>query len=220
MRGGRNHAIPAAIGFGYVARGRLLMIRLLVLVVVAGIGAGALSVKVGRHAGANPLPPLPGAAYVTPHLVRGGQPADFEMLRLRNSYHVRAIVNLRLSRDSERDIAASFGLDFLSLPLAAEAAPTADDLATLVTFVRRYDNGSAVVYLHDDVGGDRAVTAGLMLLLLRGESLGAVMTTLSPAEQRGLGSHQWLALVALSQAMTEHVEPAVNPYHQAVSLKW
>jgi hypothetical protein len=219
LRGERGHSIPAAIGFGYVVRGWPFVIRLVVLGIVAALSAGALGIKT-RHPDANPLPPLPGAAQVTAHIVRGGQPADFDLLRLRNAYHVRAVVNLRLSGDSERDIAAGFGLDYLSVPVAADGAPTAADLAALVTFVRRYDNGSAVVYVHDDLGGGRAATAGLMLLLLRGQSFGAVMTTLSATDQRRLNSHQWGALVALSQALTEHVDPAVNPYHEAVALRW
>ncbi|SCL24184.1 hypothetical protein GA0070624_2873 [Micromonospora rhizosphaerae] len=193
--------LPAAVGPGHLVRGRALAARLLVLVTFAVLAGGALGLKAAGRGEREPLPPLPGVARVTPHVLRGGQPDDFQLRLLRDSYHVRAIVNLRHASGAESDIAASFGLDFLGLPLAVGEAPTTADLATLASFVRRYENGSAVVLVHDDVGGGRAVTTGLMLLMLRGESLDAVTGTLPAADKRHLSAGQWDALRALNQVL-------------------
>jgi hypothetical protein len=216
----RRYAIPAAVGVGNRIRGRSLVIRLLLLGLIATLAAGTLWLKTNSRGDANALPPLPGAARVTPNLVRGGQPADFDLLQLRNAYRVRAVVNLRFGGDAEGEIAAGFGLDFLSLPVAVDEAPTVADLATLVGFLRRYDSGSAVVYLHDDIGGGRVITTSLMLLLLRGEPLGVAMSTLRPEEQRMLSAHQWSALVTLSQAVAERGAGNDNAYREAAVLRW
>lgn len=221
IRAGGRCGIPAAIGVGHLVRGRALAVRLLVLGVVVGLAAGALGLKAVRRTNPQSLPPLPGVARVTPHLVRGGQPADFELRQLRDAYHVRAVVNLRFAAaDAEADIAASFGLDFLRLPLATGEAPTAADLATLVTFVRRYDSGSDVVLVHDDVGGGRAITASLMLLMLRGESLDAATSSLSPEERQRLSTWQWSGLASLHQALTAYGNTTANGYREAVTLRW
>lgn len=220
IRAGRRRAIPAAIGIGHIVRGRALAGRLLLLFVVAGLAAGALGLKVADRANPESLPPLTGAARVTPHVLRAGQPADFELVQLRDAYHVRAVVNLRFAADAEGDIAASFGLDYLWLPLATGAAPTAADLDSLVSFVRRYDSGSDVVLVHDDVGGGRAITAGLMLLMLRGGSMDAVMSTLSAEERQLLSAQQSSALATLHEALTGQGDLTGNGYREAVTLRW
>jgi hypothetical protein len=220
IRAAHRSAVTPAVGFGHLIRGRALVGRLLLLAIVVALAAGALWFKTLTRANPDALPPLPGVARVTPHVIRGGQPADFDLLQLRNAYRVRAVVTLRLSAaDTEGDIAAGFGLGFLPLPIATDEAPTAAGLATLVAFLRRYATGSAVVYIHDDIGGGRAITTGLMLLMLRGESLGAATSTLLPGEERRLSPHQWTALVSLFQALTEQANPA-NAYREAVSLRW
>jgi hypothetical protein len=213
-------AVPAALGPGRVVRGRALAVRLLVIGLTAALAAAALGLKVVGRGGGDALPPLPGAARVTPHLIRGGQPADYDLLQLRDAYRVRAVVNFRLGGDAEGDIAAGFGIDYLGLATPAEEAPGVADLTWLVAFVQRHETAGGVVYMHDDVGGGRVISAALMLLMLRGEPLGAALTTLTPAQQRLVTSRQWSAVAALSQALTEHVDPAANPYAGVVALRW
>ena len=52
--------------------------------------------------------------------------------------------------------------------------------------MRRYTAGGDSVYLHDDVGGGRAVTTAAMLLLLRGQSWLAVSAEMTTAELASL----------------------------------
>jgi hypothetical protein len=218
--GQRGGSIPPAIGFGPRLTGRVLTRRVLLLVALLGVAAGALGLKAVSRSNEKQLPPLPGVASITPHLVRGGQPSDFDFLQLRDGHNMRAIVNLRLDGETEADVAASFGLDCLSLPVVVGEPPTSADLIQLVPFVRRYSSGDAVVYVHDDDGGGRAITAGLMVLLLMGKSRDEAMSTLTAAEERQLSPNQSRALLALSKALTDPGADPANPYREAAVLRW
>ena len=76
---------------------------------------------------------------------------------------------------AEQATAASLGQGYLYLPLPQDASPTRAQQQVLARFMRRYTAGGDSVYLHDDVGGGRAVTTAAMLLLLHGQSWPAVV---------------------------------------------
>lgn len=216
----RFPAFEPAIGRGTLLRGRPLVTRVLLLALVCALGAGTLAVKAASHRNGFSLPALQGAARVAPGVLRGGQPADFDLLQLRNGYRVRAVVNVRLAGTQEGAVAREFGLDYLALPIPPDAAPSPADLDQLVSFLRSHEQSSDVVYVHDDVGGGRVVSLAAMLLMLRGDPLNSVLATLSADELRHMSAGQWAALYALEAALRDPADPRGASYRSSRGLRW
>jgi protein-tyrosine phosphatase len=214
----RRQAIAPAIGPGSLVSGRPFVARLLLLVVALGVCLGTLVTKAAKDAA--PLPALRGTAYVTPHIIRGSQPTDYDLLQLRNGFGVQAVVNLRLSGSQEGEVAAGFGLDYLALPLAHGEVLNAQQLATLVAVIRRHQKESGVVYLHDDIGGGRVLTTAAMLLLLRGQPLDTVLSAFSADELKRLSAVQLSALQTLSRALNGDESEPTRAYQPARELQW
>jgi len=197
--------------------------RLVRLAVALGFAVALLAGRFLLNVGAGtPLPPLPGAAQVTPHLLRGGQPADLDLELLAEQYRVRAVVNINRPNVEERAVTAAQHQAYLEIPIAAAAAPTWPQLATIAGFMRRYTRHGQVVYLHDNSGGGPVVATTEMLFLLRGEPLRQVLRS-TRREQPSLSGQQVLDVFDLAAALTSGPRPAVsnrNPYNGAHFVSW
>lgn len=196
-----------AVGHGARRRGRDFRWRLAIVVFSGLLVVTAFSMKDRPDERPNGPPPIAGAVIVTPWLITGGQPTDEDIIGLRDIYGVTAIVDLRVADGREAAVAEEFGLDFLQLPMQQGHACGPKDLERLVIFIRSHAAG--VVYLHDDTGGDRAVTATAMLLLL--EEFETAGDPLLAIPNRRLSPRQRTALANLSDAVIgRHL--GGNPY--------
>ena len=145
-------------------------------------------------------------------LLTGAAPTDTDLEELAADLGVDGVVNLAEPSVAEQVTAASLHQAYLYLAVAPGAAPTRAQLRYLAGFVRRHTERGASVYLHDDVGGPRAVTTAAMLLLLRGQTWATVSAEVTPAELRLLGEHQRLALERLRSALDQAARsPAGHP---------
>jgi hypothetical protein len=90
--------------------------------------------------------------------------------------------------------------------------------------MRTYTAGGATVYIHDNVGGGRAVVTAAMLLLLRGQAWPAVSAELTKAELGSLCDCQRRAIdrlvLALHPSGTSGRSPAHDPYAAARLDPW
>ena len=197
----RFRRLPDVPAFGACAppgRRRLVAVPLvLVLLLGAALGVRASGVldPVDPY-----LPPLPAAARVAPGLVRGGQPADIDFLRLRDAYGVRAIVDVDGMDVEEQAVTGSLGFRTLQLNVAEGRPPTAQDLLSLVRFLRSTvatrpgSGGTGVVYLHDFDGRGPVVIVSAMLQVLRGAALATVLEGLRAGGAPALTGVESLAL--------------------------
>ena len=131
----------------------------------------------------------------------GSAPADSDLAEFAAVLRVDGVVNLAAPSVAEQVTAASLHQVYLYLPVPPGMAPTSAQLRRLAGFVRRHTERGAWVYVHDDVGGARAVTAAAMLLLLRGQTWTAVSAEITPPGLKSLGEQQRLALERLRSAL-------------------
>ena len=81
--------------------------------------------------------------------------------------------------------------------------------------------GGDFVYLHDDVGGGRAVVTASMLLMLNGEAWPDVQQKMTTAELNSLSYRQRRAIGQLISALHSGVKSqAGNPYSGARIGPW
>lgn len=196
--------------FGHV--GRLGTGAVLVRVaIIIGVLAVALLAKtsgvLSSDSGDPTLPPMPGAAKVVPGLVRAGVPNAEEMALLRDSLNVRVIAATGSATAEERATAKALGLRMAPFPLPADAAPSAEQVRTLVGLV----HGGAVVFLHgtDDAGATPTMSA--MVQLVTGVSLPAALGGLTPEERAAMSPAQNQALQDVSAVMSG-TAPPTSPY--------
>lgn len=190
-----------------------------VLILLLGLAKHVVS---SREIGPDPLGGLSGGRSVTIGLAVGGAPTDYDLQVLAESYQVDGVVNLGGASVAEQVTAASLHQAYLRLAVAPEAAPTWVQLKTLVGFMRSHTSHGRSVYMHDDVGGGRAVATADMLLLLRGEAWSAVSQGMTAAEQRSLSDDQLRAIQQLISALSHpglHSSPN-NPYAAARVGPW
>jgi hypothetical protein len=163
----------------------------------------------------------PAVHAVGASLLIGGDPADSDLEALAADFRVDGIVNLDTPSVAEQVTAASLHQGYLYLPLLRDASPTWAQLRVLARFMRGHTAGGAVVYLHDDVGGGRAVVTAAMLLLLRGQTWPAVSADLTPAEMGSMCDCQQRAIERLRSALhrKDHAS-AGNPYAAARLDPW
>jgi hypothetical protein len=145
--------------------------------------------------------PRPAVQAVARGLFIGAAPGDADLQDLADGYRVDAVVNLDAPSVAEQVTAASLHQAYLYLPLSAGMSPTSAQLRVLAGFMRRYTAGGSWVYLHDDVGGGRAVTTAAMLLLLRGQTWSAASGQMTTADLDSLSGGQWLAIQRLEDAL-------------------
>jgi hypothetical protein len=174
----------------------------LTLILVLGLARLLVSVGVIQVSSLRPA-----VQTVAPGLVVGSAPGDADLQDLASDFRVDGVVDLDAPSVAEQAAAASLGQGYLHLPLPPDASPTRAQLQVLARFMRRYTARGDSVYLHDDVGGGRAVTAAAMLLLLRGQSWPAVTAKLTTAELASLSAGQREAIRRLEAALHKAREP-------------
>lgn len=219
-RRGRLPAEPA-FGSGEPLRWRSRTVRVAVLI---GLLAVASLVRVTGllHPGAaDPaLPPAPAVALVAPGVVRGSQPQDLDLVRMRDDYGIRAVVDLGGWSIEERAAARGLGLRMLVLPVPDRAAPPVADVLTLVRFVHPPGVARAGgVYLHDTTGRGPVVVVATMLRLLHGAALPTVLHQFSRDELADLSGQQLVALQDVD-AVVHGRAPATAPYAALRGVSW
>jgi hypothetical protein len=178
--------------------------RIAVPLVLAALLGTALGIRASGVLGPGPadrsLPPLPAVAGVAPGLLRGGEPSDAEILRLRDDYGVRAVVDVDGMDVEETAVTRSLGLRTLQLTVADGRAPTAPDMLRLVRFLRSTvaarpgPGGAGMVYLHDLDGRGPVRIVAAMLQVLRGVPMSEVLDGLRADRARELTAAESLAL--------------------------
>jgi hypothetical protein len=211
--------VSPAIGAGGRLGGRVLALRYALALVVLLL-LGLVKILVAQQV-VSPATLTPPEHVVTSSLLIGGAPADADLEELAADLKVDGVVDLGVPSVAEQVTAASLHQGYLYLSLAPKMSLTWPQLRELAAFMRRHTVGGTSVYLHDDVGGDRAVTAAAMLLVLRGQALPAVTALMTTAELGSMFDRQQVALRYLNSALhpAGHV-PAGNPYAAARLDPW
>jgi tyrosine-protein phosphatase SIW14 len=94
---------------------------------------------------------VPEFGEVTPKLYRGGQPTK-EGFRNLSKMGIKIVVDLRGSRDSERQIVSELGMKYVSLPWRCYH-PRDEPLAQFLMLIR--ENPGKKIFVHCRVGDDR-----------------------------------------------------------------
>ena len=193
-----------------------LAVTVVVLLVTAKFGVSHGIIKVRTE--------VPPSHAVTAGLLVGPEPSDSDLRQLASALGVDGVVNLSAPSVAEQATAASLHQGYLSLPLPSEASPSWPQLRRLAGFMRTYTERGRSVYVHDDVGGGRAVVTAAMLLLVRGQAWPAVSAKLTRGELKTLCDCQWRDLgrlrSALRQAGHKGRKLAGNPYVAARLDPW
>jgi hypothetical protein len=189
---------PVVGGGGRLPRSALAWRGAVALTVIVLLVAAKLGVSHGVIKVRTLTPP---SRVVTEGLLIGPSPSDGDLRQLASQFGVDGVVNLSAPSVGEQVTAASLHLAYLHLPLPDQASPTWPELRQLASFMRRYTAGGASVFVHDDVGGGRAVVTAAMLLLLRGQAWSAVSAELTPDALRSLCDCQQRAIDRLRAAL-------------------
>jgi hypothetical protein len=213
---------PALGGFAKLGRRQTIVRIVLVLVALAVLGGQVTGLFPLVRKG-TPVAPL-GATTVASDLMRGGQPADADLIALRDQYRIRAVVNLAGTDVAERAVAQDLDMGYLELEIPPDAAPTAAQLGRIVAFLRTYVERRQVVYLHDLSGREWSVVTSAMLLLLRGDGLDQVLAAFPAADRSAITAAQLTALRDVAAAKAAHgagsAVPSGNRYAAAGRLTW
>lgn len=94
---------------------------------------------------------VPNFGRVTPTLYRGGQPTE-EGIRNLAKIGIDIVVDLRGSRETERQLVTKLGMQYVALPWRC-FHPRDEPLAEFLTLIR--ENPSKKVFVHCRVGDDR-----------------------------------------------------------------
>ena len=103
-------------------------------------------------------------------LARGEQPPAESLRCLRDEKGIRAVVNLRLegSGYDEKAAVESLGMDYLSLPMEDDTAPSPEQVSQYLAFVDAHRRAGQPVYEHCAGGRGRAGTMEGSYLLWKG----------------------------------------------------
>jgi hypothetical protein len=164
-------------------------------------------------------------AAVVPGLVRGGQPDDTDLMRLRDDYGGRWVAGVDGMQAEEQATARSLGLRTLRLDIPDDGAPSAGEVLALVRFLhgtaadRRAGAGSGVVYLHDTTGHGSVLVVAAVLKLLRGWPLPDVLRERSSQSTGGFNAQQLLALQEVAAVVKGDPRPD-GPYAALRGVTW
>ena len=220
MPGFQARVRPAIGGGGRLPRKALIWQGVIALALVLLLGVAKHLVAAGE-VGSDPLSELAGGQVAAAGLDFGGAPQDFELEALAASYRVDGVVRLQAPSVAEQATAASLHVGYLLLTVPPGAAPTWPQLETLASFMRAHAGHGDFVYLHDDVGGGRAVATVCMLLLLRGSTWAAVQQEMTAPALSTLSERQEQAVKQLISALQSHGRHlAGNPYAKARTDPW
>lgn len=151
----------------------------------------------------------------------GAAPGDAAMQEMATYFHVVAIINLDSPNVAEQATAASLHQTYLYLPVAPDMAPSLAQLRIMAGFMRTNTARGGSVFVHDDVGGGRAVTTAAMLLLVRGETWPRVTAQLTKTDLQALSADQLVAINQLSSALRRPgSQSPANPYAAARIDRW
>ena len=190
---------------------RAVLLRITVVVCLLAVAVLARNSGAIREDADSTVPPIPGAAQVLPGVLRGAAPSDAELVRLRDSYQVRAVVAVGGASIEERAVIRSLDLEVLELDLPDDAPPEPGAVLELTRFVRAEQGRT--VYVHDSGGGasPALVTAAASLQVLDGVPVPDVLGGLTPEERAVLGPLQVAALDAMA-AVADGVATPDDPY--------
>jgi len=186
---------------------------------IAVVVAVALALLVVRASGVlreeSPLPPLPEAAAVAPGIVRGAEPTDADLQRLRDDYDVRAVVAVGGASVEAQAAAEALGLALHDVAVdPTTEVPPADAVAALVEFLHRTasdrDRDGGLVYVYDVTGTGPVVVTTLMLALLDGQPLASALDALAPDVRTALTPAVQAALAQVAAAPSDPA--AAGPY--------
>ena len=186
------------------------------LAVVVTVALALLAVRAsGVLREESPLPPLPEVAAVAPGIVRGAEPTDADLQRLRDDYDVRAVVAVGGSSVEAQAAAQALGMALHDVAVdPTTEVPPADAVSALVEFLHRTapDRGrdDGLVYVYDVTGTGPVVVTTLMLALLDGQPLASALDALAPDVRSALTP---AARTALAQVAAAPSDPAAaGPY--------
>ena len=151
----------------------------------------------------------------------GAAPDDAGLQEMASYFRVTGLINLASPNVAEQATAASLHQNYLYLPVAPGAAPSLAQLRVMASFMRTNTAHGGSVFVHDDIGGGRAVATAAMLLLLRGETWPKVTAQLTTADLQALSAGQLVSINQLSSALRRpgSRSPA-NPYAAARIDRW
>ena len=164
----------------------------------------------------SPLPPLPEVAAVVPGIVRGAEPTDADLQRLRDDYDVRAVVAVGGSSVETRAATQALGMALHDVAVdPTTEVPPADAVSALVEFLHqsapdRGRDGGGLVYVYDVTGTGPVVVTTLMLALLDGQPLASVLDALAPDVRAALTPAARTALAQVAAAPSAPAE--AGPY--------
>ena len=179
---------PAIGGGGRLPR-KVLGWQAMVAVVLVLMLLIAKHVVASKQGGSDPISALPEGRTIALGIDIGGEPNDIALEALKSSYRVDGVVKLSGPDVAEQATASALNMGYLSLAVAPDAAPTLAQLYTLANFMRSTAR-SGSVYVHDDVGGGRAIATASMLLLLRGLPWPTVQHDVTATELKSLSERQ------------------------------
>lgn len=208
---------PAIGGGGRLPR-KILVWEAVIALVLILLLLGAKHVVASREIGNDPLASLPGGRTVVTGMDIGGVPDDIDLEALAASYKVDGLVNLAGPSVAEQVTASSLHLSYLHVPVAPGKAPTRVQLQTLAAFMSKFATHGNYIYLHDDVGGPRAVTAASMLLLLRGTPWRTVQRAVTASQLSTLTSTQSKAIQQLIAALKADGKPVPGNLYSDVRI--
>jgi hypothetical protein len=212
--------VQPAIGGGGRLRRKVLVVEAVIALLLVVLLVIAKQYVTAREVGPDPLGALPGGETVA-GLDIGGAPADYQLQALAASYHVDAVANLAGPDVAEQVTAASLHLAYLTLDVPPDSAPTWAQLQALATFLRAHAKNGDSVYVHDDIGGGRALSTACMLLLLRGTSWAAVQREATATGLKTLSPAQTQAVNQLNSALHSNGKSlSTNPYSNARIDPW
>jgi protein tyrosine/serine phosphatase len=120
--------------------------------------AGLFLVSVWAHAAEIAIKGVPRFSQVNEHLYRGGQPSRAAIAAL-PKLGIHAVIDLRgtgeRAANEEKQVVA-LGMKYYSVPLPPLAAPTAQQVATILALVEDSENWP--VFIHCQRGKDRTGT--------------------------------------------------------------
>ncbi|MGH3185839.1 MAG: hypothetical protein ACRDPY_12360 [Streptosporangiaceae bacterium] len=213
-----KRARPAIGTSGKLPRRVIIGRSAVALALVLLLGAAKLLVS---HLVVTPVTLSAPDYVITAGLDIGEAPDDADMQEMATSFRVVAIVNLDSPNVAEQATAASLHQNYLLLPVTPGMAPSLAQLRVMASFMRTNTAHGGSVFVHDDVGGGRAVATAAMLLLLRGEAWPKVTAQLTEADLQALSAGQLVAINQLSSALRRpgSRSPA-NPYAAARIDRW
>jgi hypothetical protein len=169
------------------------------------------------------LPPPPARAEVALGVVRGSQPSDLDLVRLRDDYGIRAVIAVNAPTVEEQATTRALDLRLLVLHVPDRGAPPATDILAAARFLHSASVGAGAdsqgVFIHDTTGQGPVLVVSCMLRLLHGEPLSTVVRQLSRADLGNVTPQQLRALRELDAALRG--QPAApGPYAALRGVTW